>query len=140
MADVQHTPNSEQEVQAYIDADCTMPVLCFVSPTLKTNCSAASRRFCRHSEWEGQTLSKSLESPKFSCTPSPLLDRFMLKQLAQICRPSAMCIEELRQAPRATNDELTRLRHNHAPLSRKMPIFESLTERWLWGFFALWYK
>ena len=55
-------------------------------------------------------------------------------------RPSAMCIEELRQAPRVTNDELTRLRHNYAPMSRQMPIFESLAERWLWGFFALWHK
>jgi len=35
LADVQHTPNSDQEVQAYIDADCTMPVLRFVSPNLK---------------------------------------------------------------------------------------------------------
>jgi len=55
----------------------------------------------------------------------------MLEELTQICWPSAMRIEELPQAPRATNDELTRLRHNHDPLSRKMPILESLAERLL---------
>jgi hypothetical protein len=46
--------------------------------------------------------------------------------------------EELPQAPHATGDELTQLRHNHGPLGRKMPMLESLAERLLCGFFALW--